>query len=245
MANQSRIGIFYEGMIVRILDDSVLERYNESIKGYNKRARESLGKFGRSNGELTGSSPLMIIQLVNSGALPEGTRLATVEELSEAVSEGYLFLAGHNPYFLNGINPDVGLVLRSADDSYSPNNLLSDRLVEQLSSRGIELEECKNFNQKYKRLYGKFIPFDLLYLTQYRNSAYGLVIDLKDGAERAIRDLDEVKHLDWDHGRDEGLSCAVFCRDRLHSDLPCLSGSCDRNRVVVVSDKSVKLNKTN
>lgn len=53
--------------IVRILDDSVLEAYNESIKSYNsERARESLGKFNRCDGELTGSDPLMIIQLANS-----------------------------------------------------------------------------------------------------------------------------------------------------------------------------------
>ena len=63
-----------------ILDDSVLEAYNESIQGYNPKARKVLGQDGSSPiGELTGSSPLMKIHLANSELiiLPKDARLAT------------------------------------------------------------------------------------------------------------------------------------------------------------------------
>lgn len=67
MLNQVDI---YQG-IVRISEDSVLDIYNESIKRYNKRVRQYLGKFYKIYCELIDSNPLVIIQLINSGALPE------------------------------------------------------------------------------------------------------------------------------------------------------------------------------
>jgi hypothetical protein len=44
-----------------ILDDSLLEHYVDSIKKYGEKARETLNKFSRDNGDLTGSSPFMLV----------------------------------------------------------------------------------------------------------------------------------------------------------------------------------------
>ncbi|MEK6843853.1 MAG: hypothetical protein AABX83_00330 [Nanoarchaeota archaeon] len=187
MANQVKI----QSGILRILDDSILEAYNESIQGYNEKARDSLGKFSKSDGELTGSSPLMLIQLANSGLLPEGTRLAKREDLENAISQDSDFLRGHYT--------DFGLALKTAGDSYAPNDLLAKRLAEQFKQRNIKLGE------------GKLIYFDSLYLIEDENSAYGLIPSLKDGAESSILDLDDFR---WNYTRDEGLACADLVRDR-------------------------------
>src|SRR3989344_4992218 len=77
-----------------ILDDSVLEPYNDSIKGFNEKARNTLGKFGKTDGELTGSGPFMLVHLANSGLLPAGSRLAIRPDLEKAVSFEPDFLAG-------------------------------------------------------------------------------------------------------------------------------------------------------
>ena len=77
-----------------ILDDSVLDAYNDSIKGFNEKARTTLGKFGKADGELTGSCPFMLVHLANSGLLPAGSRLAIRPDLEKAVSFEPDFLAG-------------------------------------------------------------------------------------------------------------------------------------------------------
>ena len=200
----------------RILDDSVLKAYNESIKGHNEKARESLGKFSRSNGELIGSSPLMIIQLVNSGLLPNGARLATRYDLENAISE--------DDSFLRGNYTDFALALRTAGDSYAPNDLLAKRLATQLEQRDIALGE------------GKLIPLDVLSLIEDENSAYGLVIDLKENAKSLIRDLNDFK---WNYTREEGLACADLGRFRSwDSGSVRLAGSGADGRVVVVSGEA-------
>ena len=206
--------------IARILDDSVLEEYNESIKGYNERARGSLGKFDRSDGKLIGSNPLMIIHLVNSKLLPEGTKLATREDLGNAISK--------DGSFLRGKYADFALALRTAGDFYEPNNLLAKRLAEQLKRRDISLDR------------GKLIPLDALSLTEDENSAYGLVINLKDRAKSSIRDLNDFK---WDRTRDKGLACALLYMDRYwDSNFEHLAYSSGLGRVVVVSAKGATKN---
>ena len=45
--------------VAEILDSSVLERYNDSLKPLNATARKTLGKFQDRDGKLAGSSPLM------------------------------------------------------------------------------------------------------------------------------------------------------------------------------------------
>ena len=56
--------------VARVLDDSVLEKYNDSVKSAysSERAREVLSRFGKYNGELTGSNPFMLVHLQNSGS---------------------------------------------------------------------------------------------------------------------------------------------------------------------------------
>ena len=217
MANQVNLS---QGA-VRVLDDSVLEGYNESIKQYNsERARSSLGKFNRNYGELTGSSPLMIIQLVNSGSLSEGTKIATRQDLENAISKDNSFFKGRYT--------DFALALRTAGDSYNPNDLLAKRLAKQLEQRDIALGE------------GKLIPLDVLSLIEDENSAYGLVIDLKENAKSSIRDLNDFK---WDCERNEGLACAGLNGDGYwYSDGEHLADSDALGRVVIVSGEAASQN---
>ena len=65
----------------RILDDSVLGNYNDSIQSFNEIARQTLGKFDKRNGDLTGSNPFMLVHLANSGLLSSGARLAGRKEV--------------------------------------------------------------------------------------------------------------------------------------------------------------------
>ena len=196
-----------------ILDDSVLDAYNDSIKGFNEKARTTLGKFGKADGELTGSCPFMLVHLANSGLLPAGSRLAIRPDLEKAVSFDSDFLAGRYT--------DFGLALRTAGDSHAPNDLLAKRLAKQLEQRNIELGK------------GKLIYFDALTQTQDNDSAYGLVFDLKDNAKDLIRDIADFK---WDYTRQEGLACAYLYDGRYwYSDYEHLGVSNSDGRVVPIS----------
>lgn len=172
--------------VARILDDSVLPAYNDLIKVYkSEKAKGTLSKFNSVDGALAGSSPFMLVQLANSGLLPSGARLATRKDLETAISFDNSFLTGN---FV-----DFGLALRTAGDSYEPNDLLAKRLTEQLKHRGINLDG------------GKLIPLAALDLLQDDDSAYGLIFGLKDGAEKLVEDLDAYK---WNYTGKEGLACA-------------------------------------
>ena len=52
-----------------ILDSSILEGYNDSLERINSRLRKYLREYGESNNQLTGSSPLMNVYLLNSGLI--------------------------------------------------------------------------------------------------------------------------------------------------------------------------------
>lgn len=174
---------------ITILNDSVLKAYNNSIKSYNKKAYMYLEQFDSKNGVLAGSSPLMIIQLINSGALQKKIRLASGSDLKYALSK--------NPAFLGLNYVDFALALRTEKDSYKPNDLLSKRLSKQLSQRGIKLGK------------GKLIPFDALSLIDEEDSEYGILIDLKKDAEKSIIELDS---FEWEYPREDGLSRAGINR---------------------------------
>ena len=60
-----------------ILDSSILEGYNDSLERINPRLRKYLTGYGESNNQLTGSSPLMNVYLLNSGLISEDARLVT------------------------------------------------------------------------------------------------------------------------------------------------------------------------
>ncbi len=147
--------------------------------------------------------------------LPQGTRIARREDLEYALSQDNDFLRENYT--------DFGLALRTAGDSYEPNDLLAKRLANQLEKRDIALKT------------GKLIPLDALSLIDEENSEYGVVIDLKEESESSIRDLNDFK---WDYAREEGLSHADFYWVRgwlWDSDGGRLAGSDGGGRVVVVS----------
>ncbi len=170
--------------VASVLGDEVLEAYNESVKQqYNsEKARQTLSKFGASKGELIGSSPFMNVQLIKS--LPQKVRLATSSYLEEALS--------FDCYFLRDNYYDVGLVLASEGDFYTPNDLLARRLAEQLKKRGIKLGG------------GKLIHSSNLQIQEEPNSAYGLVFDLNDNT--TIFSIQDLRDLEWIHSRNYGLS---------------------------------------
>lgn len=208
-----------------ILDDSILEAYNDSIKGYNLKARKVLGQFGRSElGELTGSSPLMKIDLLNSGLLPEDARLATRSDLESAISKA--------PNFLQGLYCDFGLALWTPGDvNYKPNDLIAKTLAEQLKHKGIELGNGKLI---YFSAFDK--PVDS------KESYYGLLLNLKDLSlnELGIRDLAD---FNWNYQRGEGVACA--CLDWIgywNAGDGHLGWSDGDGRVVVVSGEATSQN---
>src|SRR3989344_3930448 len=187
----------------RIIDSSVLPAYNESLKPLNEKARATLGQFGEVDGKLTGSSPFMLVQLANSGALPKDiTRLATRPDLETAVA------LDETQTFLRGRYADVGLALRTAgDENYTQNDLPARVLAKQLESKGIELGR------------GKLIYLNALTNREDANSSYGLVFNIKpevldlnpENLAKFIRGLEE---FNWSHTRDSGLACVVFYRYR-------------------------------
>ncbi|PIN79402.1 hypothetical protein COV16_04395, partial [Candidatus Woesearchaeota archaeon CG10_big_fil_rev_8_21_14_0_10_34_8] len=137
----------------RVLDDSILKGYNDSVKSaYNSdKAREVLSKFEKAEGELAGSNSFMLVHLQNSGLVTG--RIAIRQDLEKALRSGLN---------LSGNYVDFGLALRTAGDSYSPNDLLAKILAGQLDRRGIKLGK------------GKFIPVSALRLREDSDSEYGL-----------------------------------------------------------------------
>src|SRR3989344_292934 len=89
--------------VARILDESVLPAYTDSIQRYGEVARKTLGKFNSHDGELTGSNSPMLVELANSGLLPVGSRLAERADSEKAIS--------YEPSFGQGNYFDVGLAL--------------------------------------------------------------------------------------------------------------------------------------
>lgn len=176
-----------------ILDDSVLDAYNKSIRFYSKNAKETLGKFDKADGELTNSNPFMLVHLLNSGLLPDKTRLATREDLEKIIH------FDSNGSFLGGRYADFGLALRTAGDSYQNNDLLAKRLANQLEERAIKLDK------------GKLIPFSVLKNQESKDSAYGLVFDLSEQVDKNI--IQDLVQFKWDNERDEGLASAYLYWD--------------------------------
>ena len=220
-----------------ILDDSVLEEYNESIQQYGEKFKQVLGKFGQSNLELTGSSPFMIIHLLNSGLFSEDTQLANMEDLESAILKDENFLKNQYTSFGLALRPVrdqskywLEDFLSSYDviksgDTYDPNDLLAKVLAEELSSRGIKLDR------------GKLIPFNVLKNQEDSDSHYGAIFRLNENATKNnILDLDQFK---WKYSRDGGLASAELFGDRecgsIQADLAESEGS---GRVVVVAGEA-------
>lgn len=170
--------------VAKVLDDSVLERYNTSVKSaYNSdRARKVLSKFGRENGELTGSNIFMLVHLQNSGLLNE--RIATRRDLETALRL--------SPDIFRGNYINFGLALMTEGDSYRCNDLLAKTLAKQLKNRGINL--------------GKLIPISALRNEESPDSAYGLVFKLKDD----VTELEDLSDSKWECQREQGIARACL-----------------------------------
>src|SRR3989344_4706309 len=220
MANQVQLYQIPEKLeVARVLDDSILPAYTESIQGFNERARQTLGNFESIDNQLAGSNPFMLVHLLNQGLVP-GERLAERPDLEKAVA--------YDPKFVARNWVDFGIALKTPGDSYRKNDLLAGTLAEQLKQRGISLGS------------GKLIPFKVLRNRQHDESAYGLVLDLNETAEAAnIRDLSEFR---WDYTRNEGMARAFLGRFRGWSYDWDLDVSSSYARVVVVSGETTEKN---
>ena len=175
----------------RVLDDSLLQAYQDSVNSkYNsEKARQTLLKFGSSNGELTGSNPFMLVHLQESGLLGD-SRLATRQDLETAVKFGLN---------LSGNYVDFGVALRGDKVSYSPNEASVRNLTSQFKQKQMKLGK------------GKLIPFSALTQKENSDSNYGLALSLKDDfSVDSIQDLSQSK---WDYTTSEGLASAYLGSD--------------------------------
>ena len=200
-----------------ILDDSVLQRYTDSIQSYNSKLKQVLGKYAQSNRILTNSSPFMQVHLADSGLLPGDARLATRNELETAVAR--------SNEFLRGVYTDFGIALFTAGDSYKPNDLPAKVLAEQLKQRGIELGK------------GKLVPLAVLTLQEDGNSEYGGVFRLNDKASK--ENISDLGAFNWNWSRGEGMACAHLDGGSVwDADVRDLDLSGGSGRVVVVSGEA-------
>ncbi len=183
--------------VAEILDASVLPAYADSLKPLNERARTTLGQFTNVDGELVGSSPLMLIHLANSGALPARVTLATRQQLEKA------FQYDKTGEFLAGRYADFGLALRTAGDSHAPNNSIAERL-------GTQLQKKTGLGNGS----GLLIPFSALVDSEDPDSYYGLTLNISQKLLDATpEDVREVIHdlgaYKWNYTRQDGVACAV------------------------------------
>ena len=207
--------------VARVLDDSVLQAYNDSIQGFNPRAKEVLGRFESANGQITGSNPFMLVHLLNQRLIP-GERLVERPDLEIAIT--------NDPEFVKRNWIDFGIALKTPGDSYNPNDLPARILAKQLEQREIPLGS------------GKLVPFNLLTNKEDGNSAYGFVFALNEQFERGsvIRDLSDFK---WNYTRNEGMARAFLdsYRDWVYDDRD-LEVSNGNARVVVVGGEATSKN---
>ncbi len=141
--------------------------------------------FGESDMQLTGSSPEMLVKLVNSGLLPKDARIATRKDLELVLKrvEGVL----------REKHVDLALNLDSRDDKYTINHACAIALAEDLKSVGIDLGSAK------------LIPYDIL-TKKFRLSEKG-----KDTAKKLILNTAD---FEWDfEPSNSGLFGA--CLDRV------------------------------
>jgi len=158
-----------------LADEDMLEAYRERIKTkYNSKearpslARHSLNIFKYEDGVIKGSSPFANVELASSElALPSQVLYAS--ELS--------------PDFFRGNYEDLGLVLRTNGDLYSPNDYNARHLYKQLDHRGI----------KPSKESPVLILLRGLALEEDDESTYGLVHLLTD--ETQIIQAPELSHL--------------------------------------------------
>jgi len=171
--------------------------------------------FSESGRQLTGSSPKMLVKLVNSGLLPKDARIAMRKDLEKAIKRANAFLSGNYV--------DFGLNLDSRSDQYQFNPVYAKALAEDLKAVGIDLKDAK------------LIPYDIL-TDEFRLSEKG-----KDTAKKFILNTKDFK---WNYEPStSGLFGAGLdgdgdwdCRD------VSLAGSDPGGRVVVITGEASSQN---
>ena len=214
MSNQVRI--HFEA---KALDDSNLQAYNESLKNLSPEMAQRLTGLESQDGFLTYSTPFRLVHLLNSGFLPEGTRLAERPDMETAIA--------HGPEFVKNYWIESGIGLKEAGQPYNPNDVPADVLTEELKRAGIEIG------------HGKLIPLNVLKNELHQNSHYGLVLKLSDRFEKGfIRELGDFR---WDYMLNTRMARANLNRGRywLCND-SYLDNSYSDSRVVVASGEAAQ-----
>ena len=167
--------------------------------------------FREANQQLTGSSPEMLIDLVNSSLLPKDARIAIREDLENAIKT--------KNDFLSNVYVDFALNLDSRDSDYKINSVYAGALAKDLKSVGINLKNAK------------LIPYNIL-TKEFRLFEKG-----KDIIKTCIQNTDDIK---WDYmPNSSGLFRA--CRDRSgdwYCRSVDLAYSNEYSRVVVISGEA-------
>lgn len=213
------------------LTEEQQSQYEESIKKYSGKARESL------NIPREGSNLFKVV-LLNQ----EGIRTATLSELELALENGMN---------LKGTFEDIpSVVLRSNGDSYEPNDYLAKLLFEEVKKR--------NENEKLEHslvLSGLKLKEDSdsaygLILKPADNFSYfeAPELDHKNNGKRFLR-LNEKGMPIFDkngsrvlYTRDKGLSRLYLYEDLILFNVVHLTNSFGNGRVVVVSPQGAKKN---
>ncbi|MBI4158949.1 hypothetical protein HY500_01675 [Candidatus Woesearchaeota archaeon] len=206
---------------IEVLDDSQLQAYQESLQSLDEEVAQRLRGLEGDNGYLSFSTPFRLVHLLNSGLLPAGTRLAERLDLEIAIAE--------DPKFVEGKWVEFGIALKTAGDSYAPNDIPARVLAEELKSRGISLGS------------GKLIPYNVLRNVGSQDSDYRMVLNLSDQFKNSsVRDLSDFR---WDYTRKEGMARAFLYRGRgWGCDNWDLGNSYSSGRVVVVGGEATEKN---
>lgn len=206
-------------------------QYEESIKKYSGKARESLS-IPREG------SNLFKVLLLNQ----EGIRTATLSELEQAIDNGMI---------LKGTYEDApSVVLRSNGNSYQPNDYLAKYLFKEVKKRDKKLETLKHS-----------LILNGLKLKEDNNSSYGLILEPNENFEFfEAPELDhENNHKKFSRLNERGMPifdengsrtlytkqdglCGLYSGVDLglYSYVGPLEGSGSLGRVVVVSPKGAE-----
>ena len=156
-----------------LADEDMLKAYKESIESHSRKARDSLNIFRYENGVIKGSNLFANIKIAS--LFPQEYRLALPSEVLQDLEL--------NPDFFRENYEDLGLVLRTNGDLYSPNDYNARHLYKQLKHRGI----------KPSKKSPVLISLRGLALEEDDESSYGLVHLLTD--ETQIIQAPELSHL--------------------------------------------------
>ena len=218
---------------LHLLGDEEQKKYDDAIKQYSGKASETL-RLGKK-----GSHLFKVILLNQIGIVT-----ASAFQMYEGIE--------NNPAFLSERYSDITkVVLRSAGDSYTPNDSLEKSLVEATKLKnfnhaivlgGLEIKADSNSEYGLGLVPGeKFFHYEAPEFDYCYNGINFLQVDERDIpillSDDQINQLSEEErnNLKTSYTRDNGLSRLYVNRSRdLGSRYGLLAGSVDDGRVVVV-----------